>query len=75
MPRHLLSITTPIPIRKEFMSTVPAHCLDSSSHVDTRAPSVTKIEGCKVEEVGSEDLGILPEFQGGNKGESIADGV
>ena len=58
------------------MSTVPAHCLDSSSsHDNTRAPSITKIEGCKVEEVGSVDLGILPGFQGGNKGESIAGGV
>ena len=68
-PGHSSLIT----IRKEFMSTtVPAHCLDFSSHVNTRPPRI-KIEGCKLEEDGSEDPGgILPEFQGGDKGESTA---
>jgi hypothetical protein len=36
-------------------STVPAHYLDfSESHVDTRAPSIIKVEGVKVEEDGSD---------------------
>ena len=69
------SFPTPIPIRKEFMSTVPAHCLDLSPRVNTLKPSIIKIEGCKVEEDGSEDPGILPDFQAGNKSESTVGGV
>ena len=45
------------------------------SHINIFAPNTSSMNDFMVEEVVSEDLGILPGFQGGSKGESIADDV
>ena len=58
------------------MSSVSIPRWELRSNISRFAPSITtKIDEFMVEEVISADLGILPEFQGHNKGRSIAGGV
>ena len=61
------------------MSSVSVPCWELRSNINSFAPSITTttttIDEFVLEEVDVSDLGILPGFQGGNKGKSIAGGV
>jgi hypothetical protein len=61
---------------KPFMSSVSVPCWELRSNIIRFAPNTTTtIDEFVLEEVVCGDLGILPGFQGGNKGKSIAGGV